>query len=244
MNEKFNEADAIREEIRDEIADLEEYARRGERPPMCRGYRIRVNGERYEIRTPEPTGREILKVAGLIPPENYTLRVKISGEQPKKVGLDEKVDLRHPGVEKFKALPRDQQEGLDARRQFALLSADETFLGEYGLPWEAIIDGSQWVLIHDFPIPSGYSHTKVSIAIRLEAGYPLAQLDMMYVYPGVSRVDGRRIPNTEVLQPLDGKQWQRWSRHRTSQNPWKPGEDSLETHIYLVEDWFAREFER
>ncbi len=102
---------AIREEILDEIADLEEYARQGKRPPLCRGYRIRVNGERHVVYTPSPTGREILQVANLNPPENYTLRVKVAGQQPRKVGLDEKVDLRHPGVEKFKALPRDQQEG-------------------------------------------------------------------------------------------------------------------------------------
>jgi len=37
--------------------------------------------------------------------------VKIAGQRPQKVELDEQVDLRHPGVEKFKALPRDQTEG-------------------------------------------------------------------------------------------------------------------------------------
>lgn len=106
-----NQAEAIREEILDEIADLEEYAQRGERPPLCRGYRIRVNGERFVVYEPCPTGREILELASLTPPENYTLRIKIRGERPRKVTLDEKIDLRQPGVEKFKALPRDQTEG-------------------------------------------------------------------------------------------------------------------------------------
>jgi len=104
-------AEAVREEILDEIADLEEYARAGKRPPRCRGYRIRVNGDRFVVHEPRPTGREILTVAGLTPPEDYTLRVKVRGEPPRKVGLDEEVDLTAPGVEKFKALPRDQQEG-------------------------------------------------------------------------------------------------------------------------------------
>lgn len=238
------EAQAIREEIRDEIADLEEYARRGERPPMCRGYRIRVNGDRFEVMKPNPTGRDILQLAGLVPPENYTLRVKIGGEPPKKVGLDEEVDLRHPGVEKFKALPRDQQEGLDARRQFSLPPEDEAFLNQYGLPWETIEDGSQWVLIHDFQTHEGYNHRKVSVAIRLETGYPLAALDMVYVLPALVRTDGKLIPNADAQQGLDGRTWQRWSRHRSSENPWKPGEDSIETHVYLIEDWFVREFER
>ena len=110
-NEPEYVVEAIREEIRDEIADLEEYARVGKEPPQCRGYRIRVNGQRYVSYNPEPTGREILALAGLTPPENYTLRIILLGKQPRKVELKEKVNLRQPGLEKFKALPRDQQEG-------------------------------------------------------------------------------------------------------------------------------------
>jgi len=99
------------EEVLDEIVDLEEYAKLGKRPPLSKGYRIRVNGEPYVVHEAEPTGRAILTLAGLLPAIDYTLRVKVAGERPRKVGLDEKVDLRHPGVEKFKALPRDQTEG-------------------------------------------------------------------------------------------------------------------------------------
>lgn len=102
---------AIREEILDEIADLEEYARQGKQPPRCRGYRVRINGERYTFDNSHVTGEEILIKANLMPPSSYTLRVKVAGQHPRKVELDEKVDLRQPGVEKFKALPRDQQEG-------------------------------------------------------------------------------------------------------------------------------------
>lgn len=102
---------AVQEEILDEIADLEEYARLGKHPPHCRGYRIRVNGESFVVQAAFITGREVLAQAGLLPPEKYTLRVKIAGQRPRKVELDEKVDLRTPGIEKFKALPRDQTEG-------------------------------------------------------------------------------------------------------------------------------------
>jgi hypothetical protein len=99
------------EEVLDEIIDLEEYAKLGKRPPLSKGYRIRVNGDPFVVLDPMPTGRAILTLAGLLPAENYTLRVKLAGEKPHKVGLDEKVDLRRTGVEKFKALPRDQTEG-------------------------------------------------------------------------------------------------------------------------------------
>jgi len=98
--------------VLEDIVDLEEYARLGKRPPLSRGYRIKVNGEPFVVHEAEPTGRDILTLAGLLPAENYTLRVKFAGEKPRKVELDERVDLRHPGVEKFKALPRDQTEGV------------------------------------------------------------------------------------------------------------------------------------
>jgi hypothetical protein len=97
--------------VLDDIVDLEEYAKRGEKPPLAKGYRIRINGEAYVVQDPVITGREVLTLAGLVPPENYTLRLKQAGEKPRKIELDEKVDLRHLGVEKFKALPRDQTEG-------------------------------------------------------------------------------------------------------------------------------------
>jgi hypothetical protein len=99
------------EMVLDETIDLEEYARLGKQPPLARGYRIRVNGDAFVVQDPVVTGREILTLAGLIPAENYTLRIKMAGEKPRRVGLDEKIDLRRRGVEKFKALPRDQTEG-------------------------------------------------------------------------------------------------------------------------------------
>jgi len=104
-------ADPGVEEVLDEIVDLEENAKLGKRPPLSKGYRIRVNGEAFVVHEPTPTGRAILTLAGLLPAENYTLREKLAGQKPQKVGLDQKVDLRRPGVEKFKALPRDQTEG-------------------------------------------------------------------------------------------------------------------------------------
>jgi hypothetical protein len=99
------------EEVLEDIVDLEEYARLGKQPPLSRGYRIRINGDPFVVHEPEITGRQVLTLAGLLPVENYTLRVKIVGEKPRKVELDEKINLRHHGVEKFKALPKDQTEG-------------------------------------------------------------------------------------------------------------------------------------
>ncbi|MEQ9110369.1 MAG: multiubiquitin domain-containing protein [Rhodospirillaceae bacterium] len=99
------------EAVLNDIIDLADYAKAGKAPPLAKGYRLKVNGESYVVHDPIVTGREILTLAGLLPAEDYTLRVKFTGERPKKVGLNEELDLRHRGVEKFKALPRDQTEG-------------------------------------------------------------------------------------------------------------------------------------
>lgn len=105
------EMDPGAENVLDEIVDLEAYAKAGKRPPLAKGYRILINGDAYVVTHSKPTGREILTLAGLLPAEEFTLRVKSAGGRPEKVGLNEHVDLRKPGVEKFKALPRDQTEG-------------------------------------------------------------------------------------------------------------------------------------
>jgi hypothetical protein len=133
---------------------------------------------------------------------------------------------------------------LSLRRQFTLLSEDEKFLEDYRLPWETVVDGSLWVLIHDFPLPDGYNNPRVTAAIRMETGYPNSQLDMVYFYPPINRKDGKAIGATQSMQQIDGKNFQRWSRHRTAQNPWKVGRDNLGAHIILIEEWLEREFRK
>ena len=130
------------------------------------------------------------------------------------------------------------------RRQFDLLPQDRKFLDEYGQPWETIVDGSQWVLIHEFQTHEGYNHPHVTAAIRMETGYPDTELNMVYFFPALARKDGKEINQTQHTQAIDGKSYQRWSRHRTAQNPWKIGSDYLETHVLLIEDWLVREFEK
>jgi hypothetical protein len=130
------------------------------------------------------------------------------------------------------------------RRQFALPEADEAALAARGLPWETLIEaGVRWLIVHDFPVPPGYTQDKVRVAIRIETGYPDAPLDMVYVSPPLVRQDGHGI-GALAPQPLDGLIYQRWSRHRTPHNPWRPGEDDLAAHLQLIAYWFERELRK
>jgi Multiubiquitin len=111
MDSHESSIDPGEEQVLDDIIDLEEYAKLGKQPPLAKGYRLQVNGKPYVILKPNPTGEEILTLAGLLPANDYTLRLKMAGERPEKIGLHETVNLRRKGIEKFKALPRDQTEG-------------------------------------------------------------------------------------------------------------------------------------
>ncbi|WP_187772327.1 multiubiquitin domain-containing protein [Agrobacterium sp. B1(2019)] len=235
----------LQEEVLDEIVELEAYAKEGKRPPLARGYRFKINDKPYVWKKPPIAGREVLVLAGLTPPENYTLRVKLSGHKPRKIALDEEIDLRHPGTEKFRAIRKEQTDGeLQGRRDAPLLEADLAFLEAYGHRFDILKDGSIWVILHDFPVPACFTHQRISLAIRIEQGYPLTQLDMLYVFPKLARIDGRMIPQTEVEQQIDGKTFQRWSRHRDGPNQWVPGVDCLETHVFLIEEIFEQEAAR
>lgn len=97
------------DEIVDEI-DIEAFEGEG-RKPKARFYRFRVDKKQLRTEHPELTGEAILKLAGKLPPENYLLFQVFKDGRSEPVTLTEVVDLRAPGVEKFRTLPRDQTEG-------------------------------------------------------------------------------------------------------------------------------------
>ena len=128
------------------------------------------------------------------------------------------------------------------RRQFELLDEDQEFLKNLCLPWETVVAGRVlWVLVHRYKLPVGYSQKEISLAVNMPTGYPRAQLDMVYFYPMISRLDNKPIGALAQMN-IDGKIWQRWSRHRTPKNPWREGVDNLSTHFALIDYWLEREF--
>lgn len=130
------------------------------------------------------------------------------------------------------------------RRQFDLPTYDVSYLKTTGLEWETIIEAdTRWLLLHERPVHAGYNVSTALVAIRIVPGYPDSQLDMAYFHPPLSRTDGVAV---NALTPLkiDEKDFQQWSRHRTGDSPWRPGEDDLSSHLVLVDDWLEREFSK
>lgn len=205
-------------------------------------YNIQIDKTHYQVDNPQPTARELLTLAGKVPVEHFALYLKPQRGAPERIDLNVHVDLTKPGVERFVTLPLDQTEGLGAdRREFDLPAEDLEWLEEIGLRYELVREGPVLrVVIYAFPVPDGYNVNHVDVNVRIESGYPDSQIDMAYFHPALARVDGRAI-GALCSDAFDGKTWQRWSRHRTPANPWRPGIDNLATHFGLVESWLTRE---
>jgi len=94
-----------------EVVEIEEWGKRNECPPRARSYVIRIDKVKYTVKVPRMTGRELLKLAGKVPPEKFSISQKMHGGQVKTIGLDDVADFTCPGVERFMTLPLDQTEG-------------------------------------------------------------------------------------------------------------------------------------
>jgi hypothetical protein len=134
------------------------------------------------------------------------------------------------------------------RRHFQLPAEDTEYLENSGRQWETVTEnGVMRVVIHGSPLPAGYNVPSADINLQIVKGYPDTQIDMAYFYPSLARVDGKSI-NAALTTPsecsFDGKTWQRWSRHRSTANPWRPGLDNIESHMLLVESWLKQEFKK
>lgn len=203
-------------------------------------YRFQVDKGHYQTDQPTLTGLQILNMAGKNPAEFklYELR---PGHQPVEVKADDTVDLSRPGVERFTTMPRDTTEGRGTiRKEFRLASEDENYLDSTGLNWESVNCSGQWLLLHGWRLPTGFAVSQVSLALLIPPSYPDAQLDMVYVTPAIVRNDGKPI-NAVSNMDVCGGSWQRWSRHRSGANPWRPGIDDIASHLSMVDSWFRTE---
>lgn len=207
-------------------------------------FKIKIDGTTYDVSQKMMTGRELLALTGKTPIERYEISKREKGNVIKKIAYDETVDLSDPGLEKFVTLPLDQTDGEGLEKAFLFSEEDEAFLSTLGSPWETVRDSnSSWLLMHNFPVPNGYNTETVIAAIQIPPGYPDSQLDMVYFYPALARKDGKPIRATDANITIRGISYQRWSRHLTCNNPWRPGIDNISTFYFYIENWLKREFQ-
>lgn len=226
------------EEVID-LIDLEEWAKAGKKPQRAKRYRIRIDKEYRIVEVSAMTGAEILGLVGKTP-QTHMLSQKLPGGQIEPVQANQTVHFDGPGVERFQTLARDPTEG-DMRKAFQLPEEDHVCLAGRGLTWEAIVEGgARWLIFPGYSIPAGYNHQSASVALRMPPSYPDADIDMVYFFPALALNSGKAIRQISPIT-LDGKQYQQWSRHRTPQNPWRPGLDNVCTHLLQVDSWLEKE---
>lgn len=207
-------------------------------------WKLNVQGNAIESREPTIIVRDALVRAGFTP-DGWIIVLK-TAEGKRQVELDHVIDLRQAGIEKIRLIPREINNGeaFTPLRAFPLLPGDEAGLDARGGRWETIVEGGRrWLILHDVELPAGYHQTHTTIAVEVPSGYPMAELDMFYCAPHLSRVDGAGIPQTQVTMSLLGRSFQRWSRHRGAVAPWRPGIDNAVTHLALIDASILREVE-
>lgn len=95
----------------DELVDVEEYGKRGEKPPKARRYRIRIDKTHHEIEQSSMTGSQILAIAGKTPTSHF-LDQKVHGGTIQRIEPGDVVDFTQQGIERFMTLPRSETEGV------------------------------------------------------------------------------------------------------------------------------------
>jgi len=211
----------------------------------ARSWKLNVQGVLLVVHEPTIVVRQAVKDAGFDPNKNWIIILRVHGQPKREVGLDYIIDLRTPGIEKLRLTPREVNNGeavTKPRRDFGLLGADDRFLDGLGLWWETVIDEKRrWLLIHDYPVPAGFTVERVLLALEIPLTYPSAQIDMFYTHPTLTLRSGRAIDRTQASAVILRLAFNGWSRHRGAQSPWNPETDRVATHLALVESAIMKE---
>ncbi|MCY4316172.1 MAG: hypothetical protein OXC66_08660 [Roseovarius sp.] len=115
---------------------------------------------------------------------------------------------------------------------FELLPEDVDYLdANHEGRWSKLNEGSgkYGLLIERFGIPNGFTQSIADLMVLIPAGYPGSSLDMFYLDPPLSKLNGRDAGALSIEKHF-ARRWQRWSRHYQ----WKPGEDNLALHVEYV----------
>ena len=243
--EKRDTADQLLDD--EDCVDLDESGLERLYSKKCE-WKLNVQGVLISVDSPIVSVKSALEKAGFDSNDSWIVILKRKGEPKVQLSICDEIDLSTPGIEKLRLTPKEinnGEGGFHPRRNFGLLDKDEEFLDKQGLRWETIVErGTRWLLIHNLALPEGYNHSAVDIAINVPATYPHSQIDMFYCHPVLLLKNGTSISQTESRQTLDGKSFQRWSRHLSGRTRWNPQTDSVRTHLAVVEECLLREVEK
>lgn len=226
-----------------EIADVEEYGKNCELIPPAKSYRIKIDKNYHIVKKKIISQAEIIVLGGKPNVESYDVYKFMNGNpKPIKILPSQSIDLTEKCLVRFVLQPKEQTDGKGVRQNFMLPDEDVETLEKMGLRWETLLTPGFWLIIYDYPIPDGYNVKQADLALTITSSYPATEIDMAYFFPPLVKNNGKSI-KALAEQPLDGKIFQRWSRHRKA-GEWIVGVDNLSTHLCLVDNWLSNDLNR
>ncbi|TAL35810.1 MAG: hypothetical protein EPN98_05940 [Phenylobacterium sp.] len=207
-------------------------------------WKLNVQGVVLDVPVPTIVVRDALVQAGFNPDQGWHIFLKVAGQPKRAVELGDTVDLRTPGIEKLRLTPKEVNNGEippAPRREFDLLEADDRHLAALALRWETLIQGERrWLLVHDYPVPAGYTVKRILLSLEVPPTYPGAQIYGFYAFPPLALAAGGQIPSTQMRGVIDGQEFHGWSRNR-GLTPWNASLDNVATQLALVDAALAKE---
>ena len=215
-------------------------------PSTVETWMLNVQGVLIESDTPKIGVREALLKAGFDPEKDWIIVLR-NADGKIQLGVDDEVDLSKEGIEWLRLTPREINNGDNARTPgaesaFALLPSDDEGFRRRGFAPRRVVEGGRrWLVFDGYPLPKGLSPQAVAVALEIPPSYPRAEIDMFYCHPAVRRDDGVTIPQTGAKEVIEGRTYQRWSRHRGARSRWDARTDTVLTHLTLVDGALAAE---
>lgn len=203
-----------------------------------RVWKLNVQGVIIESTAPTILVETAIEEAGFDPKKDWQIFLKVAGEPKRPVELTDTIDLRTPGIEKLRLTPKHVHNGeapAKLCRAFALLEADQRHLQALSLRWETVVENDRrWLVIHDYPVPAGYTVGFTRLALEIPPTYPGAQIYGFYAYPPLALASGAAIDRTQMRGTVHGVEFHGWSRNRGAVQ-WNPATDNVSTQLTLVD---------
>lgn len=103
------------------------------------------------------------------------------------------------------------------------LDHEEPLLIE-AFPDAAILRKHNVVVLSDYLLPPGWSHSTTDVLIVIPANYPAGCPDNVCARPDLRLADGRMPANNQGIQTHAGRQWLQFSWHING-SAWRPTAD-------------------
>jgi hypothetical protein len=138
----------------------------------------------------------------------------------------------------------DHNEAAEDNGLDLLPAADVKVLKARKVLAKATIVGNEiHLVILDYPVPAGYDHATTDLLLRLPRQWPDGTPDMFWTAPHLKIAASGSWPNASAhLMDIDGRRWQRWSRHYRDR--WRVGVDGLENLLVIVNREMAKDVSR